>query len=204
MIIGYIRIGQSLDDHQDEIVALEKEGCEHVFMDYGAAGPNPTLAAVLGDLAAGDALFVWSLDNIATSLNELISIIGELTRGRIRLRALSEEFDTQGSTAVVKLIKRLQDFQARSAARSAPRESSVRVGRPRALSEDDVRQATSLLNEGKPLDIVAQMFGVTRPTLQRYLTEIQDESYPGRSGYFELTASNSVAAEKTKLQRTGT
>jgi DNA invertase Pin-like site-specific DNA recombinase len=53
------------------------------------------------------------------------------------------------------------------------RAAGKRVGRPRALTERDVREALRLVRRGVPKAKVARMLGVHRDTLRKYLKELE-------------------------------
>jgi DNA invertase Pin-like site-specific DNA recombinase len=174
MIVGYLRTMRPIEECQDEIAALEKEGCGPIFVDRDSGeGHTPTLEAVLEDLSGGDTLVVWALDDLARSVDELVRIAAALAEEGVRFRSLTDDFDSRGKTSVMDLLDRLHKFQERSLARLREQTAQARsrVGRPRALSRLDVERAFALINEGNSLDAVADALRVSRSTLHRYLEE---------------------------------
>jgi len=47
--------------------------------------------------------------------------------------------------------------------------SARRVGRPKSLSTEQIEAAREMVKGGRPMDEVAQHFGISRATLYRYL-----------------------------------
>ncbi len=170
MIVGYLRIVGSLAEYENEIAAFEGAGCKHVFFDYGREAHGATLEALLNNLGAGDVLLVWSLDSVARSLSGLATLLAKL--GKAELASLADGFDSRRETSVSGLLRQLKDFEEVAPSHSGVRNGSAgRVGRPRALSDESVRLAWSLLAQGKSRKAVATQLGVSRATLIRYLAE---------------------------------
>ncbi len=104
MLIGYARVSthdQNLDLQQD---ALQKAGCEKIFLDElsGATAARPGLQQAMDALREGDVLVVWRLDRLGRSLRNLIDLVGQLDETKIGFRSLQEAMDT--STSGGKLI----------------------------------------------------------------------------------------------------
>ena len=80
MPIGYARGSthdQNLDLQQD---ALQKAGCEKIFVDElsGAVATRPGLQQAMDALREGDVLVVWRLDRLGRSLRAELSSLGPL------------------------------------------------------------------------------------------------------------------------------
>jgi DNA invertase Pin-like site-specific DNA recombinase len=121
---------------------------------------------------------VWSLDDVADSVGELVALVLELEHRNIRFRALADGFDSRGKnkTALKMVFKELEAFQERLAMRlegGLSKSGGRRIGRRRALSREDDQRACALVKQGQSLDAVAKQFRVSRATLYRYLEQIK-------------------------------
>jgi DNA invertase Pin-like site-specific DNA recombinase len=180
MNVGYLSGTQHGSELQKEMAALERVGCERIVVGHGRqGGGHPSFGALLTDLADGQTLYVWSLDDVADSLGELVGLMSELERRNVRFRALADNFDTGGKhrTAFKTLFKQLQEFQARTIVRLESEAGARRTGRPRALSSEEVKHACELVKQGQTFDAVAKRFQVSRATLYRYFEEIKKGLY---------------------------
>lgn len=174
MKFGYLRSDSAMPDLHDEIRALERVGCDRIFVESGGyRGRSGTLKNAVDQLNAGDCLVVWELRSIAGSVSELVIFLLDLERRKARFRALAEAFDTGGEdgATISRILAKLGEFQARLELNQNPSLTAQgrRVGRPRALSLDDVARARDLLKSGAQIDQVARQLHISRATLYRYL-----------------------------------
>jgi DNA invertase Pin-like site-specific DNA recombinase len=176
--IGFLRSTASMEELREEMGGLEEAGCERIILDNSlSATPNAgTLGAVISRLSDGDQLTVWSLDCVASSMSELVELILQLESRNVRFRSLKEGFDSHGRhrASLRATLEQLMEFQRQLKLRQqqeAAAHHARRVGRPRALSEEDIERAQRLLNEGRVMDDVAKELHVSRATLYRYLDE---------------------------------
>lgn len=176
MNIGFLSSTATMEELRDEMGALEEAGCERIVLD-NSLSPTPstgTLGAVISRLADGDSLIVWSLDCVAGSMPELVELILQLDGRNVRFRSLKEDFDSHGRNRALlrATLDQLMQFESQLKLRQeAAAHHARRVGRPRALSEEDIQRAHKLLNEGRVMDDVAKELHVSRATLYRYLEE---------------------------------
>ncbi len=171
MKVGYLQSIASPEDLQAELTAFENAGCERIVVDNGAhAKQGDMLKAVLSRLKPGDTLVVWSLSSVAGSMPELVDLALELEARKVRLRSLTEGFDTNGENerASLATLRQLHAFQQKLSTR---REvvSRRRPGRPRVLNERDIERARTLLSNGTTVDEAARQLNISRATLYRYL-----------------------------------
>jgi DNA invertase Pin-like site-specific DNA recombinase len=180
MLIGYARVStedQKLDLQHD---ALRTAGCDKVFDDKlsGTGGRLPGRDALLAFARRTDVVVVWKLDRLGRSLRDLIAIVNALSDRGIGLRSLRESIDT--TTPAGKLtfhvFGALSEFEAdvlrerTRAGLAAARDRGATLGRPRALTPEQVEMARTLVaNPRLSARQVAEQLGVHRSTLYRSL-----------------------------------
>ncbi|WP_449193185.1 recombinase family protein [Actinomadura kijaniata] len=140
-LIGYARVstqGQKLDR---QFAALTAAGCSRVVADEasGRDAERPDLIACLDYLRPGGTLVVPSLDRLARSLADLISLVGDLRRTGVGFRSLHEALDTTtpGGRLVFHVFAALAEFirklivEGTKEGLQAARAAGTRLGRPR-------------------------------------------------------------------------
>jgi DNA invertase Pin-like site-specific DNA recombinase len=176
MNVGFLRNTDSSEQLQEEIAKLEKAGCERIVVDNNAVSDphEGMLGALISRMSSGDALVVLSLDTITNSMPELVDLVLEMEAKNLRLQSLAEGFDSHGKhrASTKALFSQLLQFQQQLEARlrnEAATLSARRVGRPKSLSTEQIEAAREMVKGGRPMDEVAQHFGISRATLYRYL-----------------------------------
>jgi len=180
MLIGYARV--STDDQKLQLQrdALKAAGCGKLFREKvsGAAKTLPERARLLEFARDGDVVVVWKLDRLGRSLRDLIDVVNELGERGVGFRSLQESIDT--TTAVGKftfhVFAALAEFERdlirerTAAGLEAARQRGTRLGRPPALTPEQVRMASVLMADPTlSAKQVAEQLGVHRSTLYRYL-----------------------------------
>ena len=188
MKIGYGRVS-TRDQHpeaQDD--ALTAAGCERVFIDKasGKLARRPQLDAALHAARAGDQLVITKLDRLGRSLEHLIELSKDLQQREVDLVVLDQGIDT--STAVgrmfFQILGSIAEFEhalmsERTRDGLAAARARGRVGGPKLkLRPRQAELARAMYDQvgddGKSKWTVAQIaaeFGVTRPTIYRYLDQ---------------------------------
>ena len=186
MKIGYARVStddQNLNLQRD---ALKKAGCEKIFEDIisGAKSKRPELKTTFEHLRAGDTLVVWRLDRLSRSLKDLIKMVTTLEDKNIALVSLHESLDTTSSSGKLTfhLFGALAEFEKNlnrertMAGLAAARARGRLGGRPHTLNKEKRELAVSLYNEEKyPVYKIAEMMGISKPTLYKYVREINGD-----------------------------
>jgi DNA invertase Pin-like site-specific DNA recombinase len=155
MIIGYSRISTASQDHAHQIDALEKAGCEKVFIETATGTKferGPELTKALDFARAGDVICVYRLDRLSRNVRKLLDIVDEITKRNIGLKSLTEHIDTETPTGrfSVNLFASLaqltsEETKMRAAAgRAAAIARGRSGGRPRALDDAKLRIARAL------------------------------------------------------------
>jgi DNA invertase Pin-like site-specific DNA recombinase len=178
--VGYVRVStssQTTDQQQDALIA---SGCAVVYGDDGISGSlrdRAGLDAALADCQHGDSLVVVALDRLGRDLSDLVQIINDLGNRGVTLISLRESIDS--STSVGRMLAgvfgALAEYERalaieRTAARlQAKRVRGERVGRKPSLTPSQVRDARTLLDQGRSASQVARSLRCSRATLYRHL-----------------------------------
>lgn len=180
MIIGYARVSTQDQNHEYQIDALEKSGCEEIFHEKvtGKLRERPELSHCLRTLRKGDTLVVWKLDRLARSLKDLVEIIQDLDKRQVNFQSLTEAIDTSsaGGRLVFHIFGALAEFEHNlirertMAGLAASRARGRKGGRRPIMSKTDVRNAAAMLYDPAMTKTeVSRHFGVTRTTLNASL-----------------------------------
>jgi DNA invertase Pin-like site-specific DNA recombinase len=171
----------SPDQQRDALLAA---GCERVYLDRSASRGStarPELDACLASLEPGDTLVVVRLDRLSRSLPQLVSLVNDLRAREVGIRALHEGLDTTtpGGRLVFDVFEALGDFlrellvEGTRDGLAAARARGQRLGRPPALTPEQVHQArTMLARPENSVASIARMLGVSRSTLYKHVPEL--------------------------------
>lgn len=141
---------------------------------------RPELDRALEHLREGDTLVVWRLDRLARSLRNLLELVEFLSTKGIHLRGLTESIDTSSASGrpVLSVFGALAEFERSliiertQAGLEAAKARGARIGRPTAMTTDQISQARTLVAAGHRVGEVARSLGVGRSTLYRTLGEM--------------------------------
>lgn len=183
--IGYARVsthGQNLDRQTD---ALNAAGCRRIFADKksGKNDLRPELKACHAFLQPGDTLVVPALDRYGRSLQDLITMVGELRRRAIGFTSLHERLDTTtpGGRLVFHVFAALAEFirelivigtnEGLAAARARGRVG----GRPTVATQELIRAARDMLpNPENSVTTIAKLLGVSPGTLYNHIPDLKE------------------------------
>jgi DNA invertase Pin-like site-specific DNA recombinase len=180
MLIGYARISTRDQKPHLQLDALQEAGCERIFEETasGAKRDRPELKAVLDFMRPGDNLVVWKLDRLARSTRQLLETVEALELRGIELKILTQKIDTTsaGGRLIFTVFSAIAEFEREiirertRAGLDAARSRGRTGGRPRALSDKDLKEARVLLTDPEiTVEDVARRLGVGPSTLYRYL-----------------------------------
>lgn len=192
MFVGYARVSTRDQNPQSQIGALMAAGCERVFTEKasGANRDRPELKAALDYIRAGDTLVVWKLDRLARSVRQLVETAEDLAKRQIGLKVLTQQIDTTspGGRLVFHVFAAVAEFERElmlertHAGLATARAANRRGGRPKALSEAQIRRAKAMLADPTiTVEEVAQELGTATSTLYRHIPG-------GRSSLIERAA----------------
>lgn len=183
MKVGYARVsttGQLLDR---QLAALQAAGCARIFADRksGRTAEREELRRALDYLRPGDTLVVPALDRLGRSLQDLIAIVAELGRRGIGFASLHEALDTTtaGGRLVFHVFAALAEFirelivEGTKEGLAAARSRGQRLGRPPALTAEQVKHARDLLARPEnSVASIARLLGVSRSTIYKYVPDL--------------------------------
>jgi DNA invertase Pin-like site-specific DNA recombinase len=180
MLIGYSRISSASQDHASQMDALERAGCDRIFIETvsGTKTDRAELAKLLEFARPGDTVCVFRLDRLARNLRHLLDIVDQLTRREIGLKSLTEAIDTSTPSGrlAVHLFASMAQFEAEqvklrcAAGRAAAIARGRMGGRPRSLDDTKLMVARALIADGQlSMAEVASQVGVAPSTLYRTL-----------------------------------
>lgn len=182
-LVGYARVSTRDQKLDRQLAALNSAGCIKIFADKksGKNAEREELWAALDYLRPGDTLVVTSLDRLGRSLQDLISIVSGLRKREVGFRSLHEALDTTtpGGRLVFHVFAALAEFirelivEGTHEGLAAARASGTRLGRPPALTPEQVRHARALLTQpDATVASIARLLGVSRSTLYKYVPEL--------------------------------
>lgn len=183
MKIGYARVSTDEQNLSLQIDALKKEGCENIFSDQGVSGAilppsRDGFAQALKTLNDGDTFIVWKLDRLGRSLASLISLLSGFEDKGIEFKSITDGIDTTttGGKLVFHIMGALAEFERSlisertKAGMASARKRGKHIGRPPALSDEQINHARAMIDENKEtISGMASLLGVGRNTLARAL-----------------------------------
>jgi DNA invertase Pin-like site-specific DNA recombinase len=186
-LIGYARVSTRDQLLDRQLAALNAAGCIRIFADKksGKNAEREELRTALDYLRPGDTLVVESLDRLGRSLADLITIVSGLRRNGVGLRSLKEAIDTTtpGGRLIFHMFAALAEFirelivEGTLEGLDAARARGQRLGRPPAMTPEQVRHARALLAQpNASIASIARLLGVSRSTLYKYVPELKPGS----------------------------
>ena len=184
MKIGYARVSthdQNLDLQKD---ALEKAGCEKIFVDEisGTVAKREGLEKAKEILRKGDMLIVWRLDRLGRSIRDLIDWVTLLEEEGIGFKSLQESIDTTTSSGklVFHIFAALAEFERNlirertNAGLASARARGKLGGRKKSLSVKERKRAVEMhKRKNHTVQQICEMMNITKPTLYAYIREEQ-------------------------------
>ena len=183
-LIGYARVSTKDQIIDREVTALEASGCIRIFADKksGKDADREELRKALDYLRPGDTLVVPSLDRLGRSVQDLIAIVAGLRKRGVGFRSLKEALDTTtpGGRLVFHVFAALAEFirelivEGTLEGLAAARTRGQRLGRPPAMTAEQVRHARALLAQpDATIASIARFIGVSRSTIYKYVPELK-------------------------------
>lgn len=99
MLIGYARVSSKDQNLDRQLEAFKREGVEKIFQEKVSGKTREgreSLKQAIAFARDGDTFIVLSLDRLARSLHDLLSITEELQKKGVYLKSLKEKIDLSG------------------------------------------------------------------------------------------------------------
>lgn len=179
--IGYIRVSsfEQNPERQLEGMALDK-----IFTDKASGKDTyrPQLEVLLDFIRAGDTLVVHSMDRLARNLDDLRSLVQQLTQKGICIEFVKECLTFTGDASpmanlMLSVMGAFAEFE-RALIRERQREGIALAkqrgayrGRKKSLSPQQTIELKEAVALGEKKSTVARRLGISRETLYHYLRE---------------------------------
>ncbi len=180
MKIGYARISTVEQSEVSQMDELNNALCEKIFVEKasGKSKSRPELEHMIDTLRRGDIVIVQRLDRLGRSLKDLIELLDSFKQLGVQFISLNEQIDT--TTAIGELafhmIGSIAQFERRLISErtktglDAARARGRKGGRKVKLTPSDIKKAKAMLSDPEVTKTeVAEHFGVSRPTLNKWL-----------------------------------
>jgi len=181
VIIGYARVSTRHQSTDGQLDALKAAGAERIYSDVMSGGrvDRPGLAQMLDAARSGDTVVVVALDRLGRSLPGIIKTVATLTERGVILRSQRESIDT--GTAVGQMLTGIFGALAQyektliaeraEVAREAARNRGKQVGRPRAITADQLRAVRAMKDAGESMASICETLKLKRATVYKALSE---------------------------------
>ena len=167
MLIGYARASTIDQNPARQMDALQAAGCQEIFIEKasGSHRNRPELVAALDCMRDGDMLVVWKLSRLARSLTQLIKTAAEINERGLALRVLTPDINTRTpegrlffymAVAFGEFDRELVVENTRAGLATANKHGR-KGGRPKALSEQSIKQAEALLKDKENYPFVSDV-----------------------------------------------
>ena len=214
-LIGYARVStrkQSTDRQEVDILAAGVRR-DDLYVDHGISGARASrlhFDRALDALEAGDTLVITTLDRLGRSTQNMLAFAGELRGRGAVLRVLNlggGDVDTatpMGSmlfTMMAALGQMEHEIKRERVVDSITKRSSAGRdlgGRPRIISDSQIRNARRLIEGGETAAQVALDLGMSRATLHRRARALG--LLPGQADGADLTSDNAKLQSQNTTQ----
>lgn len=177
--IGYARVSTSDQNHASQVDGLRGAGVDRMYLDTftGAKSSRPELDRMMASLRAGDTVVVTRLDRLGRSAKDLLNLSSEFESMGVSLVVIEQNIDT--STPEGKLfftiISAMAEFErSLISARTkdgleAARARGRKGGRKPVMTPAKAKTAKEMYKNGQYVSEIAQVLGVSRPTVYKTL-----------------------------------
>jgi len=192
-LIGYARVStrdQSADRQEADLLAAGVRR-DDLYIDHGVSGARasrPAFDRALNALIDGDTLVITTLDRLGRSTQNMLAFAQELRDRGAGLRVLNlggGDVDTatpMGSmlfTIMAALAQMEHEIKRERVTDSIKKRRDAGMdlgGRPRRITDSQIRNAIRLVRSGEPAAQVARDLGMSRATFYRRARPITDPS----------------------------
>ena len=176
MKIGYARVSTEEQTLDLQIDALQMAQCDRVFKDEGisaVAANRPGWESALAALEGGDTLVIWKLDRAFRSTVDAILTLDRLRDRGIEFQCITMQIETSTpegrkwyrDTASWAEYERELISQRTKAGMAAAKRRGKHIGRPKALTIEQINHAREAIANGETVSGMAGVLKVNRKTL---------------------------------------
>ena len=188
MKIGYLRVSTA-DQHLDrQREALKKYDVERWFEEKisGKDTNRPKLQEMLRFAREGDIIYVHDFSRLARSTRDLLDIVEQLTSDKISVVSIKENLDSSTPTGklMLTMIGAIDEFERtimlerQKEGIEAAKRRGVYKGRKRIDIPADFDMYYDLWTKHEVSKSgIAKALGVSRPTVDRFVSEYQSENH---------------------------
>ena len=183
-LIGYARVSTQKHSTDRQEIDLLNAGVrrDDLYVDHGVSGARasrPNLDRAVDALHTGDTVVITTLDRLGRSSQNMLALAKDIRRRGAGLRVLNlggGDVDTATPTGSMLFtimaalsqmeheIKRERVIDSIAKRRDAGKDLG---GRPRTITDSQIRSARQLVDSGEPAAQVARDLGMSRATFYR-------------------------------------
>lgn len=187
MKVGYVRVSTAEQNTARQEVIMEQLGVEKIFMDKmsGKNTDRPQLQEMLSFVREGDTLVVESISRLARSTKDLLSIMEELDKKKVKFVSQKESIDTSTPNgvfvmtifaAMAQLERETMLARQREGIEIAKAEGKYRGRKPVEVDEEKFRQLYNDWQNGKSTPkIMMNELGLKPTTFWRKVKEYREK-----------------------------
>ena len=191
-LIGYARVSsrQQSTDRQEQDLLSAGVRRDDLYVDHGVSGARasrPQFDLAIKALERGDTLVITTLDRLGRSTQNMLAFAEHLRDCGAGLRVLNlggGDVDTStpmGSmlftvmAALAQMEHEIKRERVTDSINKRREAGKALGGRPRRLTDSQIRSAISLVKGGEPAAQVARDFGMSRATFYRRSRALADQ-----------------------------
>lgn len=183
--IAYVRVSTKEQTVDNQLLAIKEAGyqVDKVFSDNAISGSTKGadrkgFKECLQYLREGDSLIVYAIDRLGRSTLDVLNTIQSLSEKGIGLVVIQQGFDTNTSAGKLALTMFSAFAEFENSLRKErqmlgiqrARDEGRLMGRPKKISNEDIKKAKELIEAGMPKAQVARSLEIDRSSLYRILT----------------------------------
>lgn len=181
MLFGYVRTSTDQQNKELQVGSLKALGVDdrNIYTDQmsGSKRERPQLNELLERLRGGDTLVIWKFDRLARSMTDLLEITDKLHEKGVQFKSITEDIDTNSAMGkfTFHLLGALGQFERElikeriNAGIANARAKGKHMGRPRSLTDEQVKVAQDMRKGGKGVMEIARVLGCSRHAIYRVL-----------------------------------
>lgn len=183
MKFGYVRTSTDQQNMELQIEAIKATGVDdrNIYSDKmsGSKRDRPQLNELLGKLRGGDTLVIWKFDRLARSMHDLLEITDKLNEKGVEFKSITEDIDTSSPMGkfAFHLLGALGQFERElikeriNAGIANARDKGKHMGRPRTLTDEQIKVARDMKQQGTGVMAIARVLGCSRYAIYRATDE---------------------------------